>query len=211
MEDGGRMADQDVLWRSFANACRAGREIDSLVAALREVVADGGLGSLRADMDSEEEQDLETDQGWVHNYSLYSFKIVPARGRAVNRGWAAFGISFYRDEDERGSGWDGARAAKLYVGFSPPRAHGWSVDNLVLDGAGQSLDVIPMSAWRWKGTGPGGMSDAWFFCLRLLDLTSRADLEREVATPLRLLLEGLSEDRAFATSTAVIPPTPTPI
>lgn len=200
------MSDQDVLWRSFANACRAGEEIDSLVAALREVLADGGLGTLRIDVDSEEEHDHETDQGWVEAYYLYSFKIVPARGRAVNRGWLSFGISFWRAEDERGAGWRGAQVAKLYVGFCPPKAGGWSTESLVLDGAGQSLDVESMSGTRWRGKGPAGMSEAWFFCLRLVDLRSRGDLEREVATPLRLLLEGKPEDRAFADSCALLPP-----
>lgn len=199
------MDEQDVLWRSFANAGRAGEEIDALIAALREVVA-GGLGALRVDVDTEEEYDHETDQGWVHGYSLYSFKVVPARGRAVNRGWVFFGVSFWRAEDERGTGWPGAQVAKLYVGFCPPKAAGWSTENLVLDGAGQSLDVTPMSEQRWRGTGPGGMSEAWFFCLRLVDLRSRADLEREVATPLRLLLEGRPEARAFAGSKALLPP-----
>ncbi|MBD8548290.1 hypothetical protein [Sphingomonas sp. CFBP 8760] len=199
-------SEDDVLWRSFANACRAGEEIDSLVAALREVLADGGLGSLRADVDTEEEYDHETGQGWAHGYCLYSFKVVPARGRAVNRGWISFGISFWRAEDERGDGWPGARVAKLYVGYSPPKAEGWSTENLVLDGTGQSLDVAPMTERRWRGTGPGGMSEAWFFCLRLVDLHSRADLEREVATPLRLLLDGRPEARAFASSMALLLP-----
>lgn len=203
------MSDQDVLWRSFANACRAGEEIDSLMAALHEVLADGGLGALRIDVDSEEEHDLETDQGWVAAHCLYSFKVVPARGRAVNRGWHSLGISFWRAEDERGAGWAGAQVAKLYVGFCPPKAGGWLTESLVLDGAGQSLDVEPMSAARWRGKGPAGMSKAWFYCLRLLDLRSRGDLEREVATPLRLLLEGMPDNRAFAGSRALLPPAET--
>jgi hypothetical protein len=200
------MDEQDVLWQSFANASRAGEEINSLITALRDVVADGGLGSLRVDVDTEDECDHETDQGWVHGYSLYNFKIVPARGRAVNRGYLTFGVSFWRAEDERGIGWPGARVSKLYVGFTPPKVGGWSTDNLVVDGAGQSLDVTPMSEHRWRGVGPGGMAEAWFFCLRLIDLRSRADLEREVATPLRLLIEGRPETLAFASSKALLPP-----
>lgn len=200
------MSDQDTLWQSYANACRAGVEIDALNVALSEILADGGLGALRLDVDSEDEQELETDQGWAVGYSLYSYKIVPARGRATNRGWANFGVSFWRAEDERGTGWEGAQAAKLYVGYSPPTATGWSAKSLVVDGAGQSLDTAPFSRHRWRGNGSGGMSEAWFFCVRLLALRGRADVEREVATPLRLLLEGRAEERAFANSTALLAP-----
>lgn len=198
------MNEEDVLWRSFANASRAGEEIDSLVVALREVLADGGLGSHRIDIDSEEGYDLKADQDWVQGYALYSFKIVPARGRTTNRGWLSLAISFWRPEDERGNGWPGGSLAKLYVGFSPPRARGWSKEDLVLDGAGQSLDAIPRSEYRWSGTGPSGMAEAWFFCVSLLELRSRADLDREIARPVRLLLEGRPDEVAFAGSSAVI-------
>lgn len=200
------MIEHDVLWQSFANAGRAGIEIDALILALRDILADGGLGSLRIDVDSADETDLETEEGWTVGYSLYAYKLIPARGRAVNRGWVTLGVSLWRAEDERGTGWDGAPTAKLYVAYWPPKGDGWTTDNLVVDGTGQSLDTVGHTPWRWRGVGPGSMSEAWFFCVRLLALHSRADLEREVATPLRLLLEQHSDERAFAQSTAVIKP-----
>lgn len=205
------MPEADTLWQSYANACRAGVEIDALMEALRELLADGGLGSLRIEVDSEENSDLQSDQGWAVGYALYSFKIVPARGRAVNRGYLSLGVSLWRPEDERGAGWDGAQTAKLYVGFSPPRAAGWSTESLVLDGAGQSLDTTPLSSRRWRGTGPNGMSEAWFYCIQLFALHSRTQLEREVAIPLKFLLENRSEEHAFAGSQALLPPPPNPI
>lgn len=205
------MTDQDVLWRTFANAERAGVEVDALMSALRDLLADGGLGPLRIDVDSFDSTDHETDQGWSVGYSLDSYMIVPARGRATNRGWASFGVSFWRPEDERGVGWEGARAAKLYVAWWPPKGDGWSTDNLVVDGSGQSVDAAVLDRWRWRGVGGRSMSEAWFFCLRLTSLRSRADLDREVATPLRLLLEGRSPDRAFAGCTALLLPPSLPL
>ncbi len=199
------MVDKDILWLSFANASRAGDEIDALVQALRDLLADGGLGSYRIDLSTEDEENHETDQGWATGYCLYTFKLVPARGRSINRGTIALGISFWRAEDERGAGWEGADTAKLYVGYSPPRSLGWTPAKLVLDGAGQSLDSAPLSPCRWRGTGPGGLAEAWFFCVRLMALRNRVDLEREVARPLRLLLDGRGDKVAFAESKALLP------
>ncbi len=153
------MTEQDVLWQSHANAARAGLEIDALMTALADLLADGGLGSLRIDVESEYEVNLETEQNWAVGYSLYAYKVIPARGRAVN-------------------------------------------------GSGQSLDTMPYTPWRWRGTGSGTMSEAWFFCVRILDLRSRGDLDREVAAPLRSLIEGHSDELAFARSTAGLPPPP---
>lgn len=200
------MTERDVLWQSHANAARAGREIDALIIALRDLLADGGLGSFRIDVESEYEVELETDQGWTVGYSLYAYKLVPARGRAVCRGWVTFGVSFWRAEDERGVGWEGAQVAKLYVAFWPAKGDGWTADDLFVDGSGQSLDTVPHTPWRWRGSGSRAMSEAWFFCLRMLDLRSRADLDREVVKPLRSLLEGHSDERAFALSTAILRP-----
>jgi hypothetical protein len=200
------MTEQDVLWQSHANAARAGMEIDALMIALRDLLADGGLGSLRIDVESEYEMELETEQGWTVGYSLYAYKVIPARGRAGNRGWVTFGVSFWRAEDERGTGWQGAQAAKLYVAYWPSKGEGWTPDNLFVDGSGQSLDTEPYTPWRWRGAGSGTMSEAWFFCVRILDLRSRSDLDREVATPLRSLLEGHPDERAFSGSTVVLLP-----
>lgn len=202
------MTEQDILWQSHANAARAGLEIDALMTALTDLLADGGLGSLRIDVESEYEVNLETEQNWAVGYSLYAYKVIPARGRAVNRGWVTFGVSFWRAEDDRGAGWEGAQAAKLYVAYCPPKGGGWTTDNLFVDGSGQSLDTMPYTPWRWRGTGSGTMSEAWFFCVRILDLRSRGDLDREVAAPLRSLIEGHSDELAFARSTAGLPPPP---
>jgi len=204
MKEGGPLAEQDVLWQSFANAGRAGIEIDALMLALRDILADGGLGTLRIDVDSEYEANLETDQGWTVGYSLYGYKLIPARGRSANRGWVTFGVSLWREEDERGTGWDGAQISKLYVAYWPPKGDGWTTDNLVVDGTGQSIDTERHTAWRWRGVGPGCLPEAWFFCVRLLALQSRADLDREISTPLRLLLEQQSDERAFAQSISVL-------
>ena len=200
------MTDHDVLWRSFANVERAGVEMDALMIALRDLLADGGLGQLRIDVDSFDGANHETEQGWSFGYSLYSYRVVPARGRATNRGWVSFGVSFWRPEDDRGAGWDGARTAKLYVAWWPPKGDGWNTDSLVVDGSGQSVDAVVHDRWCWRGVGVRSMSEAWFFCVRLMALRSRADLEREIAVPLRLLLEGRPAERVFAGCTALLLP-----
>ncbi len=195
----------DTLWTSYANAMRAGSEVDALMGALDELLIDE-LGEQRIDERTRDDQGLDEEQDWVESYGLVSHEIVLKRGRSPKRGRIEYAVSLWRKEDERGTAWMGARQSKLYVAYVPPKAEGWFPDTLLVDGNGESPEARPMSTRRWTSNRSGLMAGAWFFCVRLLALQSREDLMREVVNPLRLMMRGVDEDLAFANASATLGP-----
>jgi hypothetical protein len=178
----------EPLWQSFENVYRAASELDSLVAAIEDLLEAGELGSVRI---GEWGEDNISDEGdWVLTYYLETVRLWRRR-RSL--GTLSLGFSLRRNEDLHGSGWEEARTAKLYVGFAPT-TDAWSTDDLFIDGSGISPSAQQGTGGLW--TDPAN-PERWFFVVRMIELCSRHDLRREVLNPLRLLLDGKSAEEAF--------------
>lgn len=192
----------DTLWQSFANANRAALEAEAVIAAFQQAIEEGELGPIRPS-DEEWGQDGWTDEeDWVASYSIESIRIREHRVGGAARGTLAIAVSFFRAEDLAGDRWPGARLAKLYVGVAPTNT-AWSVDTLFIDGGGQSDVAAPAGKYLWAR--PDAKRGAWFFCVALSAIDSRAALSREVLTPLARLLAGDPPDSAFDDATATLP------
>lgn len=197
----------DPLWNSFANVVRFGEEAEATMAALEEAL--GAITSLPIDVSNTVEDDILqpvlSDDEWVITAWYNTYQIKHPKRQIGPSGRVTVSISFWQPQDEIESGWPAARQAKLFVAYTPRKSAAWDFSNLWVNGAGGS-STSATSNYRWL-RGAGGDTDcAWFFCVRLAEITSRAAVERELIQPLQLLLNGRSEEEAFAESTAILKP-----
>jgi hypothetical protein len=208
------MTDTDPLWLSFSNCVKAATHIEVLTTELEELLTtkDGSAG-FSLDKYNDEGAIASTPDYVTHYYWWsYPMRARGGPGRPGRMGYLYVAISFWReeDEDQPDQQWEGARAAKLYVGFSPTEIGNEISKYMVVNGSGRALDamVLPPHVWAYF---ENGKDIAWskrqfFFCVRLAQLESRDDLAREIVQPLNRLLSnpGILQEEAFAGTRACL-------
>lgn len=195
----------DDLWLSFDNCLKAYGEIDSLVEAINRLLAAGLPAAITMDASSMDDDTIDYTKWKIEPYYLWSHKLRAKKQGKKRLGSVSFAASFWRQEDNLEPAWHAAKAAKLYVGYASPDED-WGVEDLFIDGQGNSPSAKLRSDYVWEW--PDGIPPvtAWFFCVRLLDLQTRSDLEREVIVPLVKLYLGDADAESFMGTRSTLSP-----
>jgi hypothetical protein len=193
-----------ALWTSFRNVHFAAAEIEAMWAEL-----DLLLENLGDDFDVQGggiSDSLSVSGDWLCHYYCYTYRIRARLGssRLRHLGTVTFAISFWREEDEKGMGWEGGKRSKFYVAFCPSRSKDeyWDSTYLFVDGQGTPGDpeasALPPFLWAYrKEDGHPWHERNWFFCVILESLQSAEDIQRHAISPLVNLLRGASHQDAF--------------
>lgn len=193
----------DPIWSSYANVSKIAEEAEALLVMTDRAISAHDFGRFHVDTEDWNDETLEDENEWFTHYFIRSYRVFERMPRLASRGMFSIAISFYRFEDEAGDKWPPGRTAKIYAGFAPT-ARAWDADSMYVNGAGNAPTCPQISARLWGGQGKDTWVSTWFFAVPLLAITSRADFEREVVVPSAQLLNGVTEDLAFAAASATL-------
>jgi hypothetical protein len=187
--------DGELLWRSFSNAVKAGREAEALLSTFETTFSHY---ESHAEFTKLAEGHLPQGDQWVYPYywKSYALRLRSPSRRMSTAGTATFAISFWREEDERGS-WEGAKVPKFYAAYDSERDDYWDSLYLVLDGNGAAFDdnIQPDPPYLFKYN---RLKPSWFFCLPLTCLQNIDDLKREIFLPFFGTVSGQAQEVAFS-------------